>query len=401
MLRWFKNAGPGALVAAAFIGPGTVTVCTLAGIQFGYTLLWAMLLSTVATILLQEMAARLGIVSRKGFSEVIRNEIHNPTIRFLVLALILVAIVFGNAIYEAGNISGSVLGLNTLFNIQPSSFNYMSLVVGFIAFSLLYIGNYKVIERALVGLVILMSIAFVVTAVITQPNWMQVLVGMLMPSIDKSNLLIVVGLIGTTVVPYNLFLHASLVKEKWSSIDDLGYAKKDTLVSVALGGVVSMAIIVSAAQVNTSEVKNAVDLAKGLEPLFGRFAKYFLSAGLFAAGITSAITAPLAAAFVAKGCLGWDGNLRSNKFRSVWIFVLLMGIIFSSLGINPIKIIQFAQVANGAALPIIVGALLWIMNKSSVLGIHINSRTQNLLGVLILILALILGGKSIIQVIGL
>jgi len=210
----------------------------------------------------------------------------------------------------------------------------------------------------------------------------------------------VVGLIGTTVVPYNLFLHASLVKEKWNSESDLSFAKQDTIISVALGGLVSMAIIVSAATVEASDVKNATDLAKGLEPLFGSFSKYFLSIGLFAAGITSAITAPLAAAFVANGCLGWGVGMKNIKFRMVWIFVLAMGVVFASLGLNPIEIIQFAQIANGAALPIIVGIILWIMNRTSVLGNYVNSRAQNVIGVAIFILSVVLGLKSIIQVIG-
>ena len=113
--NWFKNIGPGPLVAAAFIGPGTVTLCTLAGVGFGYTLLWAMVLSIFATIVLQEMAARLGIIAQKGLSEVIRTEIKNPLLKTLTLILIISAIVIGNAAYEAGNISGGVLGLETIF----------------------------------------------------------------------------------------------------------------------------------------------------------------------------------------------------------------------------------------------------------------------------------------------
>lgn len=400
MFKWLKNAGPGALVAAAFIGPGTVTVCTIAGVKFGYDLLWAMVLSTIATIVLQEMAARLGIITRKGLSDVIRQEIQNPIIKYVIVALILFAIVIGNAVYEAGNISGGRLGLETLFNTaNPDNLKYLSLVIGALAFILLYLGNYKILERALVSLVILMSVAFMITAILTKPNLLAVVKGMLIPSVDESNLLTIVGLIGTTVVPYNLFLHASLVKEKWKTQDDLHYAKKDTIVSVAFGGLVSMAIIISAASANIATISSATDLAKGLEPLFGSFAKYFLSIGLFSAGITSAITAPLAAAYVANGCLGWDGNLKSFKFRMVWMFVLFLGVLFSSLGINPIEIIQFAQVANGAALPIIVGILLWIMNKESVLGKNRNTRFQNVVGIIIFIVSIVLGLKSIIQVI--
>lgn len=398
MFKWFKNAGPGALVAAAFIGPGTVTVCTIAGVSFGYDLLWAMVLSTVATIFLQEMASRLGIVTQSGLSDIIRQEIKNPVIKLLMVALILFAIVVGNAVYEAGNISGGRIGLETIFNNSQSG-NYLSLIIGVIAFTLLFIGNYKVLERALVALVILMSIAFLITSIITKPDLMGIARGLLLPKVNETNLLTVVGLIGTTVVPYNLFLHASLVKEKWKSQDDLHFAKKDTIVSVAFGGLVSIAIIISAASANIGSVTNAADLAKGLEPLFGSFAKYFLSIGLFSAGITSAITAPLAAAYVANGCLGWDGNLKSLKFRLVWMFVLLLGVLFSSLGINPIQIIQFAQVANGAALPIIVGILLWIMNNENVLGKFRNTKFQNSIGIVIFIITIILGLKSIVQVI--
>jgi Mn2+/Fe2+ NRAMP family transporter len=401
--KWFKNIGPGTLVAAAFIGPGTVTLCTLAGVNFGFTLLWAMVLSIIATIVLQEMAARLGIISQKGLSEVIRDEIKNPLVRKVTIILILSAIVIGNAAYEAGNISGGILGLETIFtnnkiDIGGYSLNILSLVIGIIAFILLYIGNYKFLERALIGLVLLMSLSFLITAIMTKPDILAVLKGSFVPSFPKNSLLIIVGLIGTTVVPYNLFLHASLVKERWSSSDDLEKARKDTFISIILGGIVSMAIIVSASAIQATEVSDASDLAKGLAPLYGDFSKYFLAMGLFAAGITSAITAPLAAAYVATGCLGWEGNLRSKRFRAVWIIILILGVFFSSLGIKPIEIIKFAQVANGILLPIIAGFLIWIMNKESILGKFKNSTTQNSLGIIILVITIFLGLKSIFKV---
>ena len=307
--KWFQNIGPGTLVAAAFIGPGTVTLCTLAGVNFGMNLLWAMLLSTIATIILQEMAARLGIVSQKGLSEVIRSEIKNPLLKKLITILILSAIVIGNASYEAGNISGGILGLETVFGKLVATagslhINLMSVLIGVIAFTLLYIGNYKFLEKALVSLVLVMSFSFVLTAIITKPNLLEILKGAFIPKFPEKSLLTIIGLIGTTVVPYNLFLHAALVKEKWKTTKDLSFARKDTIVSIILGGLVSMAIIISAVAIPSKEISNAADLAKSLVPLYGEFAKYFLALGLFAAGITSAITAPLAAAYVAKGCLG-------------------------------------------------------------------------------------------------
>ena len=402
--KWFQNIGPGTLVAAAFIGPGTVTLCTLAGVNFGFNLLWAMLLSIIATIILQEMAARLGIISQKGLSEVIREELKNPILNQFITILILSAIVVGNASYEAGNISGGILGLETIFgefkyNFGDLSINFMSIIIGVIAFVLLYIGNYKFLEKALVTLVFLMSFSFVITAVVTRPNILQILKGMFVPRFPDKSLLTIIGLIGTTVVPYNLFLHASLVKERWHKKEDLIFAKKDTFISILLGGLVSMSIIVSAASISSTNILNAADLAKGLAPLYGDFAKYFLALGLFAAGITSAITAPLAAAYVAKGCLGFKVGLQSKSFRIVWIIILFLGVLFSSIGIKPIEIIKFAQVANGMLLPVIAGILLWIMNKKNILENYVNSKFQNILGFIILAITIFLGAKGILKVI--
>jgi len=403
MKNIFKNIGPGTLIAAAFIGPGTVTVCTLAGVQYNFTLLWAMVLSIVATIVLQEMAARLGLVSGRGLAETVKNEIKLPIAKIFALFLIISAILVGNAAYEAGNISGGVLGLQTIFesstlSIGDMQFNYLSLVIGAIAFVLLYIGNYKVIERSLITLVLMMSLSFVITAIVTQPNLISVVKGIFVPTIPEEGWLTIVALVGTTVVPYNLFLHASLVKEKWKGVKDLKAARKDTYVSIALGGLVSIAIIISAAAITNGQVKNAADLAQGLEPLYGSFSKYFLSIGLFAAGITSAITAPLAAAYVARGCFGWEAGLRSARFRSVWIFILLLGVIISSMGWKPIEIIKFAQVANGLLLPIIATFLLWVANRSSVMGKYRNTTFQNIIGFLIVITTIFLGIRSLEKV---
>ena len=403
MISWFKNIGPGPLVAAAFIGPGTVTVCTLAGAGFGFTLLWAMLFSIIATIVLQEMSARLGIITQKGLAETIREEIKNPFLKSLIVILILSAIVVGNAAYEAGNISGGVLGLETVFGspkLKLGDFliNSYSLVIGLIAFVLLYIGNYKVLEKTLIGLVIIMSFSFLITAIVTKPDVMAVLKGLFNFEAPKGSLLTVIGLIGTTVVPYNLFLHSYLVKEKWQEKADLKFAVRDTYIAVVLGGIVSMSIIISAAAIQSKEINSALDLAQALEPLFGTYSKYFLGIGLFAAGITSAITAPLAAAYVANGCLGWNTGLRSGKFRFVWIFILGLGVLFSSIGFKSIEIIKFAQIANGLLLPLIAGILIWIMNKSSILGLNKNTKIKNIIGLLILTVTLFLGAKSILGV---
>jgi len=403
MKKWFSQIGPATLIAAAFIGPGTVTLCSIAGVNFGYQLLWAMLLSIAATMILQEMSARLGLISQKGLAEVLRQEINQPFVRIAAIILVISAIIIGNAAYEAGNISGGVLGLSAIFPnnkviISGLEINILSPVVGAFAFALLYVGSYKILERSLITLVVLMSVSFLVTALMTRPDLETVFKGLFIPSVPENGLLTIVGLIGTTVVPYNLFLHASIVKERWKKPDDLKFVVKDTVIAILVGGMVSLAIIISAAGSNLNEIQNAVDLAEGLVPLYGASAKYFMAIGLFASGITSAITAPLAAAYAAKGIFGWKEGMKSTKVRSVWMFILFLGVIFSSLNIKSIEIIKFAQVTNGILLPVISGFLLWVMNKKNVLGSYVNNHIQNVFGFIILGVTIFLGARSIWKV---
>lgn len=405
MKNKFAISGPGVLVAAAFIGPGTVTICIVTGTTYGFTLLWALVLSILATIVLQEMAARIGLITGKGLSQVIREAVHNKMARTVTIGLMLSAIAIGNAAYEAGNISGGVLGIEVLGLSGGVSFgsftiNVWSIALGSFAAVILYLGNYKILEKILVTLVIFMSLAFIITAIVTRPNLISLLQGSFLPSVPEGSLFTIVALIGTTVVPYNLFLHASLVNEKWKGKAYLATARRDTIVAVVLGGIVSMAIVVCAAAIQEKEITDALGLARSLEPLFGDYSRYFVGIGLGAAGLTSAITAPLAAAYVVQGCLGWERDLKATKFRVVWISVLLLGILFSSIGYSPIQIIQFAQVTNGLLLPIIAVYIIWIVNRSQVMGSYINTAMQNIFSILILGIVVILGARTILKVFG-
>ena len=394
-MKWFRDIGPGILIAAAFIGPGTVTLCTIAGASFGYSLIWAIILSTFSTIILQEMSLRIGLFTRMNLAQVLRNNIKSLFLNRFLLILIICSILIGNAAYEAGNITGASLGLSAIINNQ--SINYFPLIIGLIAFIVLYQGDYKILERSLISLVLIMSISFFITAIMTKPNLTLLVKGAIRPNINSNNLVVVLGLIGTTVVPYNLFLHSSLVSEKWKSIDKLKVARFESFISILIGGLVSLSIIITAASVNNQEITGVIDLAKGLEPLYGKFAIYFLGIGLFASGITSSITAPLAAAYVAKSCFGWGDSLKSKKFRLVWILILLIGVIISMLNINPIEIIKFAQFSNSLLLPIIAIILLWLINNRNIISNKYNYKYQNLLGSIIVIITIILGSKGLIS----
>jgi Mn2+/Fe2+ NRAMP family transporter len=394
-MKWLRDIGPGVLIAAAFIGPGTVTLCTIAGASFGYSLIWAIILSIFSTIVLQEMSLRIGLVTRMNLAEVIRTSIKSKILNRFIILLIISSILIGNTAYEAGNITGASLGISAIINYE--SINYIPVFIGLIAFLILYQGDYKILEKSLVSLVIVMSISFFITAIMTKPDITTLLKGIFKPQVNSSNLIVVLGLIGTTVVPYNIFLHSSLVSEKWNSIEKLKVARIESFISILLGGLVSLSIIITAASVSNQNVTGVIDLAKGLEPLYGKFAIYFLGLGLFASGITSSITAPLAAAYVAKSCFGWNNSLKSKRFRLVWIFILITGVFVSMIKINPIEIIKFAQFSNSLLLPIIAIILLWLINDKNIISSKFNYKYQNIFGVFIVIISLVLGIKGLIS----
>ncbi|WP_375577809.1 Nramp family divalent metal transporter [Marivirga tractuosa] len=401
MLKKLKQLGPGMIVAAAFIGPGTVTTASMAGAGYGYTLLWAMLFSILATIILQEMTARLGTQAKMGLGEAIRKKSTNKFLRYLSFGLVISAIVIGNAAYESGNLAGAVMG----FEDFPEIFgiNLLLIFIGITAFILLFLGKYKYIERFLVLLVSVMGIVFIFATILLQPSLIEIIKGLFIPVIPEKAGLMVVGLIGTTVVPYNLFLHASASKTKWKTGDSLQLSRLDTILSVSLGGLITMAIMITAAvafEGNPQEIDGIGALGEQLQPILGNWSTQFIAFGFLAAGFSSSITAPLAAAFATSEILDWKDGLRNKKFKMVWAFVLFTGIIIASLGFRPTALILFAQVANGLLLPILAVYLLWIVNDRALMGNHVNSKLINVIGVVVIIVTLLLGLKSIFTALG-
>ncbi len=390
--------GPGFLVAAAFIGPGTIVTASRAGAGYGTVLLWAVLFSVVATVILQNMAARVGLAGRRGFAEAIRDSLANRLIRSGVLGLIAVTILIGNAAFQTGNLLGASLGVSLLTGLPQG---LLVALVGGLAGAVLMTGTYKTIQNALVGLVALMSVVFCLVAVLSAPSPSQLLSGLLLPRVPPGALLTVLALIGTTVIPYNLFLHASSSLERWPDAarndDNIRESRRDTLFSVSLGGLTTAAVVIAASPLlgEGADAADAATVAARLEPLLGRAAPVFFGIGLFSAGLTSAITAPLAAAYAAGGALGWGADLKSGRFRLLWGFVLLTGMFCGLvLGASPYQIILLAQAGNAVVLPLTLVLLLIVANRTQIMGKHRNSRLANVLGVLVV---LVITGLSVVQ----
>ncbi|GAB7017900.1 Nramp family divalent metal transporter [Halostagnicola bangensis] len=391
-----KAIGPGALVAAAFVGPGTVTTASVIGAEYAYLLLWTIAFSIIATLVLQEMSARLGLVSREGLGEALRNESSNPFIKTVTVGLVVAAIGIGTAAFQTGNIVGGAAGLNTITGISE---NVWGPIIGLIAGTLLWTGNYKLIERVFIGLVTVMGLAFVANAIMVRPD-LGALSGGLVPTVPEGSAYLIAGLVGTTVVGYNLFLHASTVQERWDGPSDLAECRTDTIAMVVLGGIITTSIVVTAAAVfpEGTAIDDVGEMADQLEPVFGGYALTFFAVGLFAAGFTSAMSAPLAGAYATAGALGWERDLTSTRFRAIWVSILSVGIVFSALDYSPVEVIVFAQVANGLLLPILAVFLIYAMNNESLLGEYTNSTLQNVLGGLVTLVVVGIGLQTLYDI---
>ena len=404
MFKRIKNVGPGALVAAAFIGPGTVTACTLAGANYGYVLLWALLFATVATIVLQEMSARLGLVTQQGLADNLRTLLQNSLWKWPLFGLITVALYAGNAAYEAGNLAGAALGLTAITQNQDSLFDYTVVLIGVLASALLWFGSYRYIEKILLSLVVLMAMAFITTFILVKPDIAALIQGLFSPQVPAGSLLTVIALIGTTIVPYNLFLHASAVKARWKSVHQLNTARTDTAISIGLGGLITILIAATAAASMFSQqipITGVTDMARQLEPVFGGFSASMLGIGLFAAGLSSALTAPLATAYVMSEIFALNARPGNWGFRIIALSVVLVGAALALTGIKPLTMIVAAQLANGLLLPIIALFLLYAMNQKRLLAQYTNSWFINLLGLSVVVVTTGLGLRMIFKALGL
>ncbi len=376
----------GAVLTAAFIGPGTVTTAAAAGAGYGLSLLWALAFSTLACWTLQEAAARLTICSGRPLAEALRHQFRGwkgTSVRLLALG----AIVLGNAAFEVGNVLGAVAGLELAW---PLPRRLLVLGVGLATGALLWFGTLRMLPRVLGAFVAFMGLAFLVTALRIHPPdaaWLRHLVW---PTLPEGAGLLVVGLIGTTVVPYNLFLGSGLARGAPLSATRFGLA-----VAIVGGGLISMAILVVGTAVHGPFTYEA--LADTLGRTLGGWARTLFALGLFAAGFTSALTAPIAAAITARGLLAEDTSERAPVYRITWLLVWGSGVLLSLLDLRPIPAIIAAQALNGVLLPL-VAIFLWIAtNDPRLMGRDgLTPRGLNLLTGLSVSIALLLGLRNLL-----
>ena len=378
------------VISAAFIGPGTVTTCAVTGSRFGLDLLWALTFSTLATVFLQEAAARITLASGLSLGQLL-TKAYGQRIHWVILALF-GAVTLGCAAYQAGNILGAVGGLSLLIGVPTGGFptQVLTALVGVVCAALLWQGSPRFIASFL-GLVVFgMGIAFAYVAWSASPDMGHLAKSLIVPSIPAGSMVLVIGLIGTTIVPYNLFLGSGIGQA--SNQQSLAEMRWGIGIAVLIGGLISMMILISGTLI-TGEF-TFLNVAQTLAARLGSWAGALFAFGLFAAGFSSALTAPLAAAITGQSLLGWQ--VQSTPYRATWLGVMAVGMTFGLSGAKPVPIIVLAQVANGLLLPIVtIFLLLAVNNKTLLPAAYRNNFWQNSILVAIVCITAFLGLRNI------
>ena len=394
--------GPGAMVAAAFIGPGTITTASVAGATTGITLIWAIVFSVLATVLLQELAVRSALTTDRDLASLIKGFGAGRWWGTPLLLLIILAVGVGNAAYQSGNLSGAGIGLSTALGIDSA---IVVLLCAIAAAILIVINRYRWLERILVALVAMMGVLFSALAILLAPLLLVQSEGRLLPDFSSTNLTLVLALIGTTVVPYNLFLHATAARQRWQGCSvgvALSGARWESCVAIFFGGVTTVAIVVVAAALvpGTTDQSPLNAVISAIEVQLPGWGAIVLGIGLFAAGLTSAIAAPVAAGWTICGAMGWSVDPDSSSFKIVALTVVLIGSFFALVTTRPAALIVTAQVTNALLLPLIALVLMMVANSALLPSGYRNSVMLNTLAAVVLATMTLLAVGKLVNILG-
>jgi NRAMP (natural resistance-associated macrophage protein)-like metal ion transporter len=380
----FAVLGPGFITANVDNDAGGILTYSAAGAQFGYTLLWTMIPITLALIVVQEMCARMGVVTGKGLSDLIREEF-GLRITFVIMIL-LVFVNFTNVVTEFSGIAGSM----QLFHVTK----YVSVpICSLIVWALVVKGDYKSVEKVFL-IASVFYIAYIITGVLSGPDWhLAIIETVKLPPrsvwSDKAYVYMTVGVIGTTITPWMQFYLQSSIVDKGVSIRQYKASRLDVIVGSIFTDVVAWFIVVAcAATLYTHGIRNITDpsdAAGAMKPLAGQYAFILFAAGLFNASLFSASILPLSTAYTVCEGLGFESGLdkgfREAKFF-YWLYSLLLFAGAAVVLIPNFPLVKFSilsQVLNGVLLPLVLVFMLKLINKHELMGKYTNTRWFNLI----------------------
>jgi len=393
LLIFLSVVGPGVITGSVDNDAGGITTYSVAGAMYGYRLLWTLIPSFIALLTVQEMNARMGIVTGKGLADLIRENF-GVRITFYIFICLLIADI-GNTATEFAGVAGSmmVLGVSKYISVPIAAITVWILVVK---------GNYKIAEKVfLIFSVFLLS--YVVSAVLAKPDWTEIGKAIITPSIqwDGTYISTVLGLVGTTVAPWMQFYMQSSVIEKGIKIGDYRFTIWDVVVGCIATIVVAFFIIVSCAatlHVNGIQIGEAKDAAMALKPLAGILASEVFAFGLFVASIFSAAILPLATAFYVCEAFGFEASIdkkfsEAPQFYTLFTLIILVGVVIILIPNAPlIAITIWTQVLNAILLPIVLICMMIIVNKTEIMEGYTNNKFQNIVGWSTSIILIILSG---------
>lgn len=399
LLLFLSVMGPGIITANVDNDAGGITTYSLAGANFGYSLLWTLIPITVALILIQEMCNRMGVVTGKGLSDLIREKF-GVKLTFYLMLLIMVTN-FGNIISEFAGIAAAaeIFGMSRYIAIPASALLVWYFVVK---------GTYKSVEKIFL-VACVFYISYIITGFMVKGSWNRIAAGFLIPKIEHSPsyLMMCIAVVGTTIAPWMQFYQQASVAEKRISIQHYAYSKADTIIGSIVVNIVAFFIIVVCGTVlfqgqGAQPIQSAADAAKALKPLAGEYASLLFAFGLLNASLFAASILPLSTAYSVCESFGWETGVDKNFVEAPQFYILYSLLIFIGAGVilipdmPLIPIMWLSQLINGMVLPFVLLAMILIVNDERIMGEHVNTMLSNVLtigciiGVSLLSIALVI-----------
>ncbi|SDM83633.1 manganese transport protein [Fictibacillus solisalsi] len=390
--------GPAFLVSVGYIDPGNWATNIEGGAAFGYTLLWVLLLSNLMAILLQTTAAKLGVATGKSLSENCRQHFKKPVAVFLWITAELAAMAT-----DLAEFLGAALGIYLLLGIPlfPAALIGAAITFGIL---LLHKYGFRFIEQLILGFVIIVAAVYIVELFYAKPDLGQVGYHMVVPHLNSASILVAIGMLGATVMPHNIFLHSSVVKNRLKKNQPkhnhlvYKYAIVDSLLALNVAWFINSAMIVVAAAVfykNGLKVTSIEDAYSTLTPLLGGFASLAFAIALLSAGLSSSVTGTMAGQYILEGFL--------NIKIPIWVrrlVTMIPALIIIGAGIDTWKALVVSQVVLSLQLPFTIIPLIMFTRSKKIMGSYANKRWTNILLILVAAIIIMLNGLLIYQTFG-
>nr|WP_148271395.1 Nramp family divalent metal transporter [Desulfosporosinus acidiphilus] len=381
LVLFLSVLGPGIITGSVDNDAGGITTYSVAGAHYGYSLLWTLIPAFIALVVVQEMNARMGMVTGKGLADLIRENAGVKITFFIFIGLLIADI--GNTTTEFAGVAGSM----QVFSVSK----YIAVPLVAIAVWFLVVkGTYRMAEKIfLIFSVFLLS--YIISAIMGKPNWGEIGASIIHPDIEYNfdYITMVIGLIGTTIAPWMQFYMQSAVIEKGLEIKDYKFTMWDVIIGSIATVVVAFFIVVACAStlhVNGVKIQEAKDAALALEPFAGTFASQVFAFGLFIASVFSATILPIATAFYVCEAFGFEAGIDKKLNEAPQFYTLFTAILIIAVGIilipnAPLILISlWSQVLNGVLLPVVLICMMLLINNKEIMGEHTNKLFHNIVG---------------------